>query len=123
MIHIRVFVFLDIINVGDEPKIITLKRKTILSYSYDYTTVTSNFLVVQAHTQYRKLSLSTLYGTETNTNSDTAILKLVSYPKQSIYTRIKAFHSVNYVLSPPNGSSVEALVAVVLPSGKGRKGL
>ncbi|CAB4004388.1 Hypothetical predicted protein, partial [Paramuricea clavata] len=109
-----------IIHVGDEPKVITLKKKIILSYSYKLTTL--NFLVVQAHTQYRNLSLSTRYGRETNTNSDTAILGIVSYPWRSTTTLIhqmkEAFHTLDYVLSPPSGTNVEALVAVVTSSGK-----
>ena len=113
----------DIIHVGVEPKIITLKTKTILSYSYNHTA--SGFLIVQAHTQYRKLLLSTCDGKEKNTNYDTAILKIIAsqpYPKQSIFTRVndldEASHRLDYVLNPPNDTSVEALVVVVMSSEK-----
>ena len=114
ILKILCFILLDI-RVSEEPKVITLKKKTILSYTYDFTT--PNFLVFQAHTQYRNLSLSTLDGTESNTNSDTAILTL-----GSITNLNEGFHRLEYVLCPPNSTSVQALVTVVLSSQKGECG-
>lgn len=114
----QAFLFLDdFIYLDDEPKIIELKEKTYLIYSVHSTAV--SFLVVQAHTQYQSISLSTRDGQETNTNSDTAILKTISYPWP--YTTNVAYlqSRVDYVLRPPNSTNVKTLVAVVSSVGKG----
>ena len=78
-----------------------------------------SFVLVQAHTQYKNLSLSNRHGTEQNINSDTAILKTVSYHWQPSFSNEAAFHTINYVVKPPNATTVKALVAVVPFNRKG----
>lgn len=86
----------------------------ILSYTYNFTT--PNFFIVQAHTQYHNLSLSTLKDTESNTNSDTAILTLGDINNPS-----EGFNRLDYVLRPPSRTTVQALVTVILSNEKGER--
>ncbi|XP_028417725.1 transmembrane 7 superfamily member 3-like [Dendronephthya gigantea] len=111
----------DVIHLGDEPKIIDLKEKTLLIYSIN-SSANLSFLVVQAHTQYQSLSLSlsTRDGLQTNTNSDTAVLKIISYPWGIYTTNVISYHQngTDYVLRPPNATKVKTLVAGVSSVGR-----
>ena len=108
---------LDVHLFGNQAKVVTVKGKTNIQYSYNFT---NNwvFVIVQAHTQYRNISLSTQFSDETYGGTDTAILRLMSYKSGTFDGVGTGTYSLQYVVQSFNGGSLRSLVAASTYVGK-----